>query len=49
MQDASSVVTFRAIIDAIRHWYPEMFLLENIEMSSCDDDDRNLDHILGAL
>ena len=42
MQDASSVVTFRAIIDAIRHWYPEMFLLENIEMSSCDDDDRKL-------
>ena len=43
-------MTFKACLHAIEHWAPDMFLLENVEMSEDPDSgEGNLDLVVRAL
>lgn len=47
-EDASSVATFKACVNALCQFQPDFFILENVDMSS-DDDESSLSQIHSLL
>ena len=46
-ESSSSVITFKACLEALSQWEPEFFILENVDLA--EDEDGNFDLIVQAL